>query len=118
MQSGSNSTHQTKPSIAVVGMGYWGKNLVRNFYDLGALYAVCDSEKSVEENLNREYANVRFCREFDRVLDDPAVVAIALATPAVAHYEMARAALNAGKDVFVEKPLAIQVSQGQELVEF
>ncbi len=98
-------------------MGYWGKNLVRNFYDLGALSSICDWQESVETSCKHQYENVRFCREFSSVLADPAIAAVALATPAVSHYEMARAALKAGKDVFVEKPLAIEVRQGEELVE-
>ena len=98
-------------------MGYWGKNLVRNFFELGALSAICDSNASVEESSKHEYGKVRFCREFGSVLSDPQIAAVALATPAVTHYEMAKAALEAGKDVFVEKPLAIEVGQGRELVE-
>ena len=100
----------------MVGMGYWGKNLVRNFHQLSALYAVCDSSESVETICKREYEGVKFCRDFSAVLSDPAINAVALATPAVTHYEFAKAALEAGKDVFVEKPLAIEVRHGQELV--
>ena len=107
--------NQTTSKVAVVGMGYWGKNLVRNFHELGALSAVCDSQESVEVNCKREYENIRFCREFQSVLSDPAITAVALATPALSHYEMTKAALEAGKDVFVEKPLAIEVEQGEEL---
>jgi UDP-2-acetamido-3-amino-2,3-dideoxy-glucuronate N-acetyltransferase len=103
--------------VAVAGMGYWGKNLVRNFYELGALSVICDSDASVEASCKNEYSNVRFCREFSSVLADPAITAVALATPAVSHYEMAKAALEAGKDVYVEKPLAIEVRQGEQLVE-
>ncbi|MGO8925743.1 MAG: Gfo/Idh/MocA family oxidoreductase [Limisphaerales bacterium] len=106
-----------KVNVAVAGMGYWGKNLVRNFYELGALAAVCDSNAAVEKSCADQYKNVRFCREFGEVLSDPAIGAVALATPAVSHYEMAKAALAAGKDVFVEKPLAIHVGQGRQLVE-
>jgi len=115
MQSGPSNSAAI--NVAVVGMGYWGKNLVRNFYDLGALSAICDWQESVETSCKHQYENVRFCRDFSSVLADPAIAAVALATPAVSHYEMARAALEAGKDVFVEKPLAIEVRQGEELVE-
>jgi UDP-2-acetamido-3-amino-2,3-dideoxy-glucuronate N-acetyltransferase len=108
---------ELKVNVAVAGMGYWGKNLVRNFYELGALAAVCDSNAAVEKSCADQYKNVRFCREFGEVLSDPTIGAVALATPAVSHYEMAKAALAAGKDVFVEKPLAIHVGQGRELVE-
>ncbi len=102
--------------VAVVGVGYWGKNLVRNFYELGALTALCDAHRSVEENFKSEYEGVKFFRELREVLADPSIDAVALATPAVTHYEMAKAILEAGKDVFVEKPLAVDVKQGEDLV--
>lgn len=105
-----------KMNVAVVGVGYWGKNLVRNFYELGALAALCDAELSVEEKYKKQYPGVKFFQDFGAVLADPAITAVALATPAVAHYEMAKAALEAGKDVLVEKPLAIDVKHGDELV--
>jgi UDP-2-acetamido-3-amino-2,3-dideoxy-glucuronate N-acetyltransferase len=108
---------RSKINVAVVGVGYWGKNLVRNFYDLGALAVLCDAQDSVEASCKRDYENVRFCREFGDVLSDPSIHAVALATPAVTHYEMAKAALEAGKDVLVEKPLAIDVKHGEHLVE-
>src|SRR2546422_1174756 len=104
-------------NVAVVGVGYWGKNLARNFHDLGVLTMLCDAERSVEERCGREYESVRFCREFGAVLSDPSIAAVALATPAATHYEMAKAALEAGKHVLVEKPLAIDVKQGEDLVE-
>jgi UDP-2-acetamido-3-amino-2,3-dideoxy-glucuronate N-acetyltransferase len=106
-----------KAQIAVVGMGYWGKNLVRNFFELGALAAVCDSNAAVEEALKRDYKGVRYFSSFEAVLADRDIAAVALASPAVTHYQMARAALEAGKDVYVEKPLAIEVKEGRELVE-
>jgi UDP-2-acetamido-3-amino-2,3-dideoxy-glucuronate N-acetyltransferase len=107
---------RSKPSVAVVGVGYWGKNLVRNFYELGALSALCDAAVSVESNYSKQYPGVKFYREFQQVLSDPSITAVALATPAVTHYEMAKAALEAGKDVLVEKPLAVDVKHGEELV--
>lgn len=112
----STPLNQLKPSVAVVGVGYWGKNLVRNFYDLGALTALCDASESVEAKYRSQYPGVRFYRDFSAVLSDPSITAVALATPAVTHYEMAKAALEAGKDVLVEKPLAIDVKHGEELV--
>jgi len=90
---------------------------VRNFHELGALSVICDSRESVETENKAQYSNVRFVREYKQVLSDPAIHAVALSTPAVTHYEMAKAALEAGKDVYVEKPLAIEVKQGRELVE-
>jgi UDP-2-acetamido-3-amino-2,3-dideoxy-glucuronate N-acetyltransferase len=102
--------------VAVAGVGYWGKNLVRNFAALGALGALCDAEKAVEVNYGRQYPDVKFYREFSSVLGDHSIDAVALATPAVTHFELAKAALEAGKDVLVEKPLAVDVRHGEELV--
>src|ERR1700722_8567060 len=97
------SRRNSKTKVAVVGVGYWGKNLVRNFYDLGALAALCDAEESVEAKYKEQYPGVKFHRQFSAVLSDPSIDAVALATPAVTHYEMAKAVLEAGKDVLVEK---------------
>ena len=84
--------------------------------DLGALSALCDAEESVEASYRHRYEGVRFYREFSALLSDSSVEAVALATPAVTHYEMARTALEAGKDVLVEKPLAVSVEHGEDLV--
>ena len=106
-------------NVAVVGVGYWGKNLVRNFHELGALVrALRRGAIRRDESAGRQYAGVRFFRDFNAPSSsDPSIDAVALATPAVTHYEMAKAALEAGKDVFVEKPLAIDVRHGESLVE-
>src|SRR5260370_32043126 len=113
MQSIAN---KSKARVAVVGVGYWGKNLVRNFHELGALAALCDADRSVEAAYKRSYGDVKFYTEYRDVLSDNSIDAVALATPAVSHYEMAKAALEAGKDVIVEKPLAIDVKNGEDLV--
>src|SRR5882724_6016908 len=114
MQNGPVGT--PKINVAVVGVGYWGKNLVRNFHELGALAALCDADGSVEAAYKRHFEGVKFYSEFGEVLSDSSIDAVALSTPAVTHYEMAKAVLEAGKDVFVEKPLAIDVKHGEELV--
>jgi UDP-2-acetamido-3-amino-2,3-dideoxy-glucuronate N-acetyltransferase len=104
-------------SVAVIGVGYWGRNVARNFHELGALTTICDADGAAEARCRSDYPGVTFHRDYRAVLDDPFVTAVALATPATTHYEMARAALEAGKDVFVEKPLAIEVAHGEDLVE-
>lgn len=109
--------NKSSVNVAVVGVGYWGKNLVRNFHELGVLSALCDAHPLAEDSCKRQYENVRFFADFKSVLSDPSIDAVALATPAITHYEMAKAALLAGKDVFVEKPLAIDVKHGEHLVE-
>jgi UDP-2-acetamido-3-amino-2,3-dideoxy-glucuronate N-acetyltransferase len=109
-------SEQFPVSVAVVGMGHWGRNLVRNFYELKALAGLYDSNNQVKESYRLDYPGVKLYHDFGEVLSDPSLAAVALATPAVTHYELAKAALTAGKDVFVEKPLAIELMQGEELV--
>lgn len=111
-----NFEQNSGKKVAVAGVGYWGKNLVRNFYELGALGALCDTNAELEEDYRKKYKDVKFCRNYQEILSDPGIHAVALATPAVTHYELAKAALEAGKDVLVEKPLAIEVKHGEELV--
>ena len=111
----SGMTRMAK-QVAVVGAGYWGKNLVRNFYELHALHSICDSSSSVLDSLKSQYDGISSFRDYREVLADETVAAIALATPAVTHYEIVKQALLAGKDVFVEKPVAIRVPDAEELV--
>ena len=90
-------------NIAVVGNGYWGKNLVRNFFELDVLHTVCDESPLVEANIRAKYPQTNFYRHFAEVLSDEKIQGVVLATPAALHFEMAQQALAAGKDVFVEE---------------
>ncbi|MGD8435573.1 MAG: Gfo/Idh/MocA family oxidoreductase, partial [Syntrophobacterales bacterium] len=105
--------------VVVVGSGYWGKNLVRNFNDLGALAAICDNDPRVLRSLQKMYDGVPTVQRFDDLLDGsgPSADAIAIATPAESHYELTKKALLAGKHVFVEKPLSLTVDEGEELIQ-
>src|SRR4051794_24794297 len=94
------------PRVAVIGAGYWGKNLVRNFAALNALEVVCDAREATRAALAVNYGGVRVVETADAVFKDPAIHGCVIATPAETHYALAMAALRAGKDVFVEKPLA------------
>jgi len=105
-----------KEYLSVIGVGYWGKNLVRNFTELGVLHSVCDPNSDLLKQCQAEYKITKTYFDHKELLLDPSVKAVAVATPAVLHYEIAKAALLAGKDVFVEKPLALDVSQAQELI--
>src|SRR4051794_24569605 len=105
------------PNIAVVGCGYWGKNLARNFAALGRLYSVCESDPDRLRQFQEQYPDARPYGRLADVLRDPAVDAVVLATPAEAHLPMALAALRAGKDVFVEKPLTLDWQSGAEMVD-
>jgi UDP-2-acetamido-3-amino-2,3-dideoxy-glucuronate N-acetyltransferase len=106
---------QSVPRVAVVGCGYWGKNLVRNFHSLGALAALCDVDRARLDAMNKEY-RVRVTNDIDELLSMSEIDAVAIAAPAVQHFEVAKKALLAGKDVFVEKPLALRLGDGEELV--
>jgi len=106
----------TERTVAVVGVGYWGKNLARNFADLEALHTVCDADDATRERIAGLHPGVRQTARYRDVLADESIRAVALATPAARHFEHAMQAFDAGKDVFVEKPLALRVSQGEELV--
>jgi UDP-2-acetamido-3-amino-2,3-dideoxy-glucuronate N-acetyltransferase len=103
-------------NIAVVGCGYWGKNLVRNFAELGALHTICDSNSEVLSKLAPLYADVNTETSLEKVLANKEINGVVISSPAALHYSMARKALQANKDVFVEKPLALEIEQGQELV--
>ena len=91
--------------IACVGAGYWGKNLIRNFDELGVLHLICDTDVSVQSAFEQQYPDARFCCSFSEVLADPSIDAVVIATPAEKHYTLAKEALLAGKHVFSEKPL-------------
>jgi predicted dehydrogenase len=103
------------PSIAVIGCGYWGKNLVRNFSRLNALALCCDTTETGRATAAELSPQTAVVSEIAEVLKSP-VDGVVIATPAETHYDVARAALLAGKDVFVEKPLALTYENGAELV--
>ena len=97
----------------MVGCGYWGKNLVRNFSGLGALGAISDADDREAHGLAREF-DVDVLG-FEDVLNDESIDGVVIATPAATHFELASTALAAGKDAFVEKPLALEVDQAERL---
>jgi UDP-2-acetamido-3-amino-2,3-dideoxy-glucuronate N-acetyltransferase len=103
------------PMIGVIGNGYWGRNLVRNFHALGALKCVCDSRTEALKEAHTQFS-VDTCSSLDALLMDPDIQGVAIAAPAAQHYELAKACLLQAKDVYVEKPLALRVDEGQELV--
>ena len=105
--------------VAVVGLGYWGPNLVRVLHELpeASVTAVCDLRPEVLGRTALRYPAARMSSSFEDVLADTSVDAVALATPVSTHYELAAAALRAGKHVFVEKPLAGSSQEALELLE-
>ena len=107
---------QTMPRAGVIGCGYWGKNLVRNFFQLGSLAAVCDVDEARLEQAAKTYS-VAAVSQVEDLLAMPEIHAVVIAAPAARHFELAQKALRAGKDVLVEKPLALHPEEGEQLVE-
>src|SRR5262245_60116891 len=107
----------SKPGVAVLGCGYWGKNLVRNFYEVGALRVVCDPRQEALDEARSMY-NVRTVTNVDNLLTDQEIDAVVIAAPASQHYDLALRILAAGKDVYVEKPLALRADEGWKLAAF
>ncbi|MBN9412614.1 MAG: Gfo/Idh/MocA family oxidoreductase [Candidatus Paracaedimonas acanthamoebae] len=99
--------------ISVLGCGYWGKNHVRNFFELGFLHSVCDPDKQTAEKFAQEYKVPAF--SFEDILKDPSCSGIVIATPAGLHASLAERALEAGKHVFVEKPLTLDIAEAEAL---
>src|SRR5438270_489178 len=106
----------TRENIAVIGCGYCGKNVVRTFHGLGALRYVCDVRPQALEDARAKYG-VRVSSSVAEILADPGVEGVAIAAPAIQHYELAKQALEAGKHVMVEKPLALHLTEGRHLAE-
>jgi predicted dehydrogenase len=105
--------------VGVIGYGYWGPNLVRNFSDLTTvdLRWVCDLQTERLARLRTRYPAVQITEDFEAVLNDPKVHAVAIATPVSTHFNLAMRALRAGKSVFVEKPITSTAEQAERLIE-
>lgn len=103
--------------IAHIGLGYWGKNILRNLYELGVLHTACDADTAIVAERKKQFPEVNYTASFSDILKDPAIKAVTIASPAATHYQMVKDSLLAGKDVFVEKPLALTVKAGQEIVD-
>lgn len=106
----------TSRDVALVGAGHWGKNLARAFDALGALGVVCEASPTAVEAIKKQYPQVRTTASYAEVLADPTITKVAIAAPAAIHFELAEAALKAGKDVYVEKPLCLRLDHAEALV--
>ena len=102
--------------IGLIGCGYWGKNIARNLHQMGLLGAVCDPSAKVLESVPKLYPGAMPTTSIDDVLKSSEIDAVAIASPAALHAKTAKAALLAGKDVFVEKPLALDVKEANSLL--
>ena len=107
------SKHTSK--VGLIGLGYWGKNLCRNFHAIGYLAIACDTCPETTVKFQDMYPELAFTNTPADILTDPNITAVVIATPAAIHYDMALAALENGKDVFVEKTLAINLDRAKAL---
>ncbi len=104
-----------KKNIAVIGCGHWGQNLVRNFFELGALAAICDSNVELAKQYAAQYSVNSY--SFDQIINDDAIEGVVLAVPASLHASLAVEAMNAGKHVYVEKPLTIDQIEARQMID-
>ena len=105
-------------NFAQIGIGYWGKNLFRNFYRVRNIKKIvaCDNSETAKQWLQVDYPHIDFVNDYQSLLHDRSIDAVAIATQANSHFDLAKEFLLAGKHVFVEKPLTLQVDQAQQLV--
>ena len=103
--------------VAVIGCGIWGRNIVRNFYNLGALHSVCDLDEENLKMINELYHDINITRNFDELLSNPEIKAMCIVTPSHTHFAMVKKALLAKKHVYVEKPISTSAKETMELKE-
>ena len=129
--SGALAAHEVSPlplvrakargsiKFGVIGYGYWGPNVVRNLQSLGTaeLAAVCDKSSAARQRVHKSHPNVYVSAEAAEVITSPEIDAVAIVTPVWTHFELAKAALENGKHIFVEKPFTSNVAQAEQLIE-
>ena len=103
--------------VGVVGLGYWGPNLARNFDQLADLAWICDTDAAVRDAFGRRYSNARVTGDYEDLLRDSELDTIVVSTPVPTHHDLASRALAAGKHVLVEKPPAMRGVEMDELVQ-
>lgn len=106
-------------NVAVVGVGGWGKNLARNYYQIpeANLKYICDLDEGKLTAVRALYPDAKTTQSYSEVLDDPEVQGIVIATTGETHFKLARQALEAGKDVYVEKPFTLQIEHAEQLIQ-
>lgn len=107
----------TEQRIAVIGCGVWGRNIVRNFYNLNVLEIVCDLDESNLQKVREQYEGVKTTNDFNDIINNPNITAVAVVTPSHTHYKVVKAMLEAGKNVYVEKPISTVAQEAKDLTE-
>jgi len=113
----TTNVSESPPAVAIIGGGYWGKNLVRNFYNLNSLKLVSDKNETILSSYKDQYEGIETCLALTDVLSSKDIQGVVIATPAETHFNIARESLLADKHVYVEKPLVLREEEGQELIE-
>lgn len=103
--------------IAVVGCGMWGRNIVRNFYNLNVLDTVCDIDEENRKKVLEQYPGVKVTADFNEIINNKEITAVAVVTPSHTHYKLVKAVLESGKHVYVEKPISTVAQEARDLSE-
>jgi len=105
--------------LGVIGYGYWGPNIVRNFniVEGSRVYCICDMNQKTLKKALKAYPGMKVTTDYKELIRDPDIDAVAIATPVFTHYELAKMALEEGKSVFVEKPFTYTSAEAEKLIE-
>ena len=107
----------TEQRIAVLGYGLWGRNIVRNFYNLNALGMVCDLDEENLAKVREQYPGVKTTKDFHDILNSDEITGVVVVTPSHTHYKFVKAMLEAGKHVYVEKPISTVAQEARDLAD-
>lgn len=102
--------------VAVIGSGVWGRNIVRNFYNLNVLDTVCDIDDDNLKKVNEEYKNIHITKDFNSIINNPEITGVVVVTPSHTHYKIVKEMLLAGKHVYVEKPISTVAEEAMDLL--
>lgn len=108
---------EKKQRIAVIGYGMWGKNIVRNFYNLNVLDTVCDLDPETREKIKSLYPGINVISDLQEIINNPEITSVAVVTPSHTHYKIVKTMLEAGKNVYVEKPISTVAKEAKDLME-
>ena len=101
--------------VAVIGCGVWGRNIVRNFYNLNVLDTVCDIDDENLKKVTEQYPGVKVTKDFHDIINNENITGVCVVTPSHTHYKMVKAMLEAGKNVYVEKPISTVAEEARDL---
>lgn len=102
--------------IGIIGAGLWGRNIIRNFYNLGYLHTVCDIDNENLKNVISDYNNVNTTNDYKEILNNPEIKGVVVVTPSHTHYKIVKELLEHGKNVYVEKPISTVANEALSLM--